>query len=119
MQPDQKRDNLSAYHLAAKFRTSEAFVGQVFECGPQHLISRTGGLKSGSIFRRRAQLCQVVKQTMNPVISAEEQRRFKAYNLAAQRLVPFPGVNLARRDEDQAAASDGVASSVAHEGAAA
>jgi hypothetical protein len=47
--------NLSAKMLAPRKRRRRT-RRQVFECGPENLIGRTGDLKSGSIFRRCAKL---------------------------------------------------------------
>jgi hypothetical protein len=93
------------------------FVGQVFKCDPEKLVSRTGDLKSSTVFACRAKLPQIVKPTKWPIISTEERCWFETENIAVQPIIPFPGMNLTRGDEDQAAASEREASAVTHKGA--
>jgi hypothetical protein len=100
MQLNQQRGDLRTYHIATKFGAPMEFVGQVFKCEPKNPIGGTCDLKSGSIFGCPAKLCQIVQQAMRPIISTEERRRFKTQNITFQRFVPFPGMNLARWNEN-------------------
>jgi hypothetical protein len=56
-----------------------------------------------------------MKETIGTVLLTEKQRRFKRKKISLQSLLPFPGVNLAGRDEDKAPRSYGIASTVPHE----
>jgi hypothetical protein len=56
-----------------------------------------------------------MKEAIGTIFLAEKQRRFKRKKISLQSLLPFPGVNLAGRDEDKAPRSYGIASTVPQE----